>query len=424
LSLTGDELNPDDVLSTIDSGDDMQLRVRYQATYAALIALGMLLDATEIVEIYCEHHEDVLVRKANGKYQGCQVKTRLPSLGPFKADDQQITSALSRFVGLDIEFPNIFERFVIASNVGFWRGTENSKNLPYLIELSKASNGSVPKASREIHKLIAGLCSSHECKRTVAWAALARVELQAELPQFHDIEKQLAVQIGTVLGATSRRFDELMNAAKGLVQLIGDASSRNHTNPLFQYFVFLQAPGASEERAIIEAKRISKDRLLAVIKQSFDDAVLLCSGNRVDVTTLPKGMTRIEKKMAAGGIPSCDVELVKDLKFSMDKLLQEWMYKYGPEEASKRYDHLQLIVKDDCFEASGHTKASGPYGPAMLARIRSNLKDSAKHHRSQLAPLGISYNHLLGVTGILTEDCKVWWTDPFDVTNDGSGDAT
>lgn len=416
-------MDPGSTLSTIDRGDDMQMRVRYQTTYAAFLALGMLLDATEIIEIYCEHHEDVLVRKANGKYQGCQVKTRLASIGPFKADDDQIKSALSRFVGLDIEFPGHFESFVIATNVGFWQSAESSKNLPYITALAQGSNGAVPKTSRKIHKLVGSLCADNNCKRELVWSVLARVELQPELPQFHDIEKQLAVQIAVVLGETHRRFDELTRAAKAAVQLIGGASSRSHSSPLFRYFVFVEGASNAEEGAIIEAKRISKERLWQVIKLSFDDAVLLCSGNRIDLTTLPTGMTKIEKKMAAGGITAAEIELAKDLKFSMDKLLQEWMYKYGPKEATRRFDHLQLIVKDDCFEASGHTKAAGPYGTAMLARVRSNLKGSAAHHAAQLTPMGLTYNHLLGVTGILTEECTVWWSDPFDLINHGGRDA-
>jgi hypothetical protein len=417
------QLDPSIVLSASDHGDDMQMRLRYQTTYGAFVALAMLLDATDIVEIYCEHHEDVLIRKANGKYRGCQVKTRLASIGPFKADDSQIKSALSRFVGLDIEFPGYFEKFVIATNVGFWQGADNSKNLPYIVGLAQDSNGHVPQTSREVHKLVAIICADHNCKRVTVWGVLARVVLQPELPQFHDIEKQLAVQIAVVLGETHRRFDELTRAAKAAVQLVGDASSLNHSSPLFRYFVFVEGASGAEETAIIESKRISKGRLLQVIRQSFDDAILLSSGNRIDVTTLPPGMTKIEQKMAAGAISAAEIELAKDLKFSMDRLLQEWMYKYGSKEASRRYDHLQLIVKDDSFEASGHTKAAGPYGPAMLARIRFNLKTSAAHHAAQLGSMGVTYNHLLGVTGILTEECTIWWSDPFDLTGHGGGDA-
>jgi hypothetical protein len=414
-------LDPASILSTVDHGDDMQMRLRYQATYAALVALALLIDSTEIVELYCEHHEDVLLRKGNGKFQGCQVKTRLARIGPFKADDEQIRSALSRFVALDLQFPDHFESFVIATNVGFWQGAKNGKSLPFLIELAQGCDAKAPKASREIHKFVSALSSEHKCKAQAVWHALGKVLLQPELPQFHDIEKQLAVRIGEVLRQTHRRFDELLRAAKALVQLMTDASSKSSSSPLIGYFVFVTKPESAEEAVVIEAKRISKERFLKSLVANFDDSVLLSSGNRVDVRTLPTGMTTIEKKMAAGGVATNEINLAKDFKFSMDRLLQEWMYKYGDDEAARRYDHLQLIVKEDCFEASAQTKAAGPYGTAMLGRVRANLRTSTANQGAKLAALGISYNHLLGVAGILTEDCTVWWSDEFDLRDDGGG---
>jgi hypothetical protein len=118
---------PITALSSVDHGDDMQMRVRYQSTYAAIVALGLLLDETGIQEIYCEQHEDVLIRRVNGKFQGCQVKTRLARLGPFKADDAQISGAISRFIELDLQFPGSFERFIVSTNVGLWQVTANFK---------------------------------------------------------------------------------------------------------------------------------------------------------------------------------------------------------------------------------------------------------------------------------------------------------
>ena len=128
--------------------------------------------------------------------------------------------------------------------------------------------------------------------------------------------------------------------------------------------------------------------------------------------------------MAAGAVSVSEIDLAKDFKFSSDKLLQQWMYKYGPKETSRRYDHLQLIVKEECFEASVQTRSDGPYGPEMLARIRSNLRQATAHHSAQLASMGITYNHLFGIVGILTEDCAVWWTDPFDLARDEGNNAS
>src|SRR6185437_3199183 len=103
-----------------DPGDEMQRRLRYQAAYGAILSLQSV-DSSDVVEVFCEHHEDLLVRRVNGKYVGVQVKTRHPHLGPFKTDDTAVVTALQRFVALDLQFPDKFEQFILVANCDFWQ---------------------------------------------------------------------------------------------------------------------------------------------------------------------------------------------------------------------------------------------------------------------------------------------------------------
>jgi hypothetical protein len=416
------DTNPSEILSNFDHGDDMQLRVRYQSTYGAMIALGMLLDTVEIEEVYCEQHEDLLLRRTDGTFCGCQLKTRHPKLGAFKTDDPQISDALARFVALDIQFTGKFARYIIATNVAFWQREKNSKNLPHMIELARLiQSGAVPTQSKEIRKIVRLLSEKHKCKRPQVWSVLARVELQSELPQFQDVEKQLAVKIAEVLDQPHRRLDELTRAARSLVQLVTNASSLNHTTPLARYFVFLQNPAAAEELAVIQGKKITKRQLLQAIHQAFESETLLASCQRISLSDLPKGATVLEKKLTVGGLSASDVTLLKDFKFSADKLLQEWMWKYGPEEAARRYDHMQLVVQEDCSEAHNRTiSKTTVYGPAMLTRLRENVRTSARDVALKFAKMGVAHHHLLGVSGILTEECKVWWSERFNMAQGDS----
>jgi hypothetical protein len=109
---------PENVLSERDPGDDMQRRLRYQAAYGALLCLECL-DNDSFSEVYCEHHKDFLVRKTSGRYVGVQVKTRATHLGAFRSNDGAVTTALTRFVQLDKEFPSAFETFVLVTNCDF-----------------------------------------------------------------------------------------------------------------------------------------------------------------------------------------------------------------------------------------------------------------------------------------------------------------
>jgi len=65
-----------------------------------------------------------------------------------------------------------------------------------------------------------------------------------------------------------------------------------------------------------------------------------------------------------------------------------------PEEASRWYDHMQFLVKNDCFEASARTKSrSTLYGPAMLARLRENLRTTSNTPFLKFPAMGVTYHH-------------------------------
>jgi len=68
---------------------------------------------------------------------------------------------------------------------------------------------------------------------------------------------------------------------------------------------------------------------MKVIRESFFSEPLLASCNRISLADLPKGTTLLEKKMGAGGVNTSEIALLKDFKFSAEKMLQEWMWKYG-----------------------------------------------------------------------------------------------
>lgn len=65
---------PDEVIDRTDPGDDMQRRLRYQATRAVMLSLSLLDDDAETEEIFCEHHEDLLIKKKGNRFIGEQVK--------------------------------------------------------------------------------------------------------------------------------------------------------------------------------------------------------------------------------------------------------------------------------------------------------------------------------------------------------------
>src|SRR4051812_5463400 len=91
--------NGHSALQTVDAsdpGDETQRRFRYQATYAACLAIGILDPESGLDEIFCEHHEDIIAVYSNTDCVGIQVKTRLDGSIPFKSGDDEVIRSIQR----------------------------------------------------------------------------------------------------------------------------------------------------------------------------------------------------------------------------------------------------------------------------------------------------------------------------------------
>lgn len=113
-------------------GADKFGRFRYQATCAAIFGLTMLDDDSEYEKLYCEALEDFTMQRKDGKLTSVQVKSRDKGLDPLKTSDKEVLSSLHRFAEYETADASSFSRYVIATNIGFWRGRKDWYNLTFL----------------------------------------------------------------------------------------------------------------------------------------------------------------------------------------------------------------------------------------------------------------------------------------------------
>ena len=92
-------LGPDEVLNPGDPGDDTLRRFRYQAVRACVYMLALFDDDLEIEEVFCEHHEDILLKYRSGTFLGVQIKTKLDGSVPVKAGDEEVIGSLETIHG-------------------------------------------------------------------------------------------------------------------------------------------------------------------------------------------------------------------------------------------------------------------------------------------------------------------------------------
>jgi hypothetical protein len=402
--------SPADVLSDRDPGDDMQRRLRYQAAYGALLCLECL-DNEDFSEVFCEHHEDFLIRKVSGLYIAVQVKTRATHLGAFRSNEAPVTTALRRFVELDKEFPLSFEAFILVTNCDFLDAGDQETNLPHVLRTLRARPMAV--FSGTMGSVIDGIKAATGSSKKHIREVLSRVRLEGNLPKFQDITINVATKIATLETYRSLPLERLSSCAVSLINHVQLSSSLTCNQPLRQHFVFSSSPVEEHVKTIISNKRISRDLILQLLAAHLAELTLLHTSQPLKALDLPTGHHVLEKKMAVGGISFPSIAVAKDHQISAEFLLQRWIHMLGPDAATERFQHLDVLVRTRCAEAFDEVSESAiPFGQAMLSRVRTKLIDLAKNKETTY---GLTYEQLLGFVSVATQECRQWWSDPFDL---------
>jgi hypothetical protein len=394
--MTEEYKSPEGQLDETDKGDDAQRRFRYQAAFAASLGLSLLAQELEVEAVFCEHHEDILVKRRNNLFDGIQVKTRLPKNGPFVFGDKEIMHSLERFVKLEDKYTDQFRRYVICSNCDFFEREKNSNNLVYCLDLVRMHDGSRKCFSDlDFSKRVEFLSTKTSVGIDAVLRTLAKVWTQkwADIDRF---ELVLADEIARLPGNGTQRFENLKKAADQLISLTLKAASLHHEPPQDSYTMLLENPDKAIADAIIKGKRLTAENVRGEIDAALTSSTLLQTNKPISISDLPKGMRKMEMKLAMGGFTALDVENAKNLKHSMEVLMAHWIHKYGTRKTEEIYQHLNVVAMNICGEEYLLAKTEGePFGEKMLINVNSRLQE--KYDEIREVDNEILYEHLKGV---------------------------
>lgn len=399
---------PDNVPATGDPGDDTARRYRYQWTYAGIVCC-MLLDNTEdVAEVFCEHHEDVLVKYNDGTFSGLQIKTRESDQVVWKASDDTVRDSCARFVKLEAEFPGRFRAFHFLTNHPLY-AAENGQDLCYVLATIKAvdlPNG-LPSSVKKFLKRVA---SKAGCAEEVAFAALRKTNASDDLPKLRDIETRLVTDLtGVWIRAADCSYPLIVQAARRLALECGRASSLAHQDVLPAYLPVTANPEKRELASHIAGKRFNRSRVLEILVQGLQETAAL-EGDPSTLVEPRAGVTELLlKKLDAGGFSAVSRNSAEDLRDKADYLALVWAKKYGREKGLQRYGHVRSLVLKDAARAFEAVKnARDPFGSKMLSELHSRFQQ----RRSEGDQLyDCSEEHLEGFAYSLTSECKVQWSN-------------
>lgn len=399
--------SPEDTVSQGDPGDETANRYRFQWTWAAVVCCMLLDDTEDIEEVFCEHHEDVLLKHRDGSFSGHQVKTRGDDQPPWRASDEPVRSACRRFAKLEAQFPGQFRQFYFLTNHQL-HAAANGQGFAHVLK-SIAEAATIADVPSNVRSWLRRIAREAKVSEAVAFAAMAKTKANAGLPKLNDAAIRLIDTIAQCWPpAAECSHDAVRRAAQALIEECGRASSLDHLQLLPAYVIAAVSADAEGQAARIDGKRMTLSRVKAVLERGRDSPAIL-DGDPAEAISPGLGSTDLlHKKLDAGGFSAVSRNSAEDLRDKADYLGIKWTKQYGNAQGLARYGHVRSLVLSDAgraFDAS-QTDEDG-FGPAMREYLRQRFRDR-RANGDEL--FDCTDDHLEGVAFSLTAQCKIFWS--------------
>ncbi len=120
----------------------------------------------------------------------------------------------------------------------------------------------------------------------------------------------------------------------------------------------------------------------------------------------------MEQKLAAGGLAD-EIDYMAERERSAERHLLEDLQR-RPERYPELTKQIEQVVLGECREAHLRARTNpSPYGPAMLIDVQNRLRRIAREETALVGDHG--YECLIGMAGLLTRECVVWWSPRFPI---------
>ena len=406
--------SPIDSRDHSDPGDQVIRKFRYQHAYGVVLAILMLNQTRPYRAIWCEQHEDLLAERTDDLFEAFQVKTRKPETGSWNITDESFVKSMKRFVDLDSKFPSKITKFYFVSNADYSNSDAQRSAHLSPIKLSKAV-----RAAKSKNDLESSASAGFEALRVVTkrdgdalFSVLRRLEL-VHGPTERAFEDELCQThlptLSQCSGLSARSLAKVLNSLIGLMER---AASLQSDDPL-RHCVGLTS--ADEVDPYLLGKRVCADDVTLAIR----DAYYIGIQYPEELATLPLGIGQsssvvLKKKLDRGGL-GARYEAMRRKVLTAEYALLDVSSR--PAGGKQKIAQVQNVVFSECDEA--HLRASShqaPFGPAMLIDVYNRLEAIASNDPSKVNQQ--PYEVLVGVAGLLTSDCQVWWSDKFQMEDD------
>lgn len=398
--------------NTTDPGDEVIRKFRYQFGYGAILAIRMVAGDEQMVAIWCEQHEDLLVELKNGHFAAYQIKTKRTENGAWKTNEQAFEKSIKRFIQLDKDFPSLIDSFHFVSNTECFDtdgDTEKAKSPVKLLQAVRAATHWTDLAGEE-RKCFDALTTELGVNPAALFQVLQRLELvkgptedafedeicQTHLPTLDQCTQMNAATLSRVCGALIARVFEASS-------LLAQDPSRN----------WVDVVKGTETDPYLLAKKLVSDHFIAVVQEAGDPAFkYLPEFATLNLGTADANMSKLEKKFRRGGLGQLQSEVMRRRALSAERVMLEFAGR--PDDGKQRIADLESVVLGECADAEVRARgATTTWGPSMYLDVQERLRRKAQEDPASVYRQ--DGDMLIGVAGLLTTACQVWWSDHFNL---------
>ena len=410
LNADGTVASPIEVRDQDDPGDETQRRFRYQHAYGVILLAGAATARLPYQSIWCEHHDDFLAQ-INETFDSYQIKTRVPENGAWELTTDGFIAAITKFTTLETRFSGKIARFKFVSNARTSDSNAESKigRSPNRLLEAVSAAALHTDLKHPFGDALTSLATVCQADPKCLFDVLKRVDFVVG-PSLDDFEAAISLQHIGGIESCARLVPARINAIRDeLIQKVHDASSNRVDDPSKHWSC---VNGVALDDPRIQAKRLSPSIVDEVIQQDRPLAfryspIATITDNRLTQNNL----TTFEKKLVRGGLHQ-QLETMRRRTVSTEQHLLE-LAASKPQEIKAIRNQLESVVQGVCDDVHlQHSVAGQLLGPGMLSQVQQRLQKLAEDQPNLV--FDQPYDCLVGMAGLLTEACSVWWSAQFD----------
>jgi hypothetical protein len=409
---------PIDAYDPSDPGDTTQRNFRYQHAFGVILLVSGKLRLSTYVAIWCEQHEDYLAERADRTFDGYQIKTSRPENGAWKLNNLGLIKTIGRFVDLVEEFGDAINKLFFVSNTECETvGKDNTNDrlralCPCLFLEHVQSCQTLVDINSVFRPTFESLQAACGCAEEILFRALqkmdvivgpSRGEMDAALCQEHLASLDLC---------KSFNADQLKAFRDDLIGIVYRASSLQVEDPIRHLRPLINREAIDPRLAI---KRLVIETTIVFSPEADEPKPFQFVGESLIQLGEPRLPTILEQKLTTGGLAD-QIDYMAERERSAENHLLEDVQR-RPERYPELLKQIEQVVIGECREAHLRARrASAPYGPAMLIDVQDRLRRIAHEEAPLVGDHG--YECLIGMAGMLTRECVVWWSPRFQVQVD------